>query len=116
MSGHALPPRDRYSLRNDPKVTFQLHSRAQGHGAQGCVVRVAITRHDGHHFLYEVVFGGDYASSKANFTEDMYHETALSVVRSQLESHIHRNTRITLAVNSGLPRTEVDAALEWTEP
>lgn len=116
MSGHALPPRDRYSLRNDPKVTFQLNSRAQGQGADGCVVRVAITRHDGHSFLYEVVFCGEYVSSKANFSQDMYHETALSVARSQLESHIHRNTRITLAVNSGLPRTEVGAVLEWTEP
>lgn len=116
MSGHVLPPRDRYKLRNDDGVTFQLRSSARGSGAEGCVVRVAVERFDGHRFRYEVVFKDDYSSSKPGFTEDMYHETALSVVRSQLESHVHKDTRLTLAVNSGLPRTEVGPAFDWEDP
>jgi hypothetical protein len=116
MHAHALPPRDHYQLRNDASVTFKLRSRVSGSGADGCVLRVAITRHDGHSFKYEIVFTGEYAASKANFSEDMYHETGLSVVRSQLESHVHRDTRVRLEVNSGLPRSEVGATLDWDEP
>lgn len=116
MHAHALPPRDRYHLRNDASVTFQLRSSATGSGADGCVVKVAITRHDGHAFKYEIVFRGEYAASKPNFTADMYHETGLSVVRSQLESHVHKDTRVSLEVNSGLPRSEVGVALNWNEP
>lgn len=116
MHAHALPPRDRYQLRNDAKVTFEMRSSAVGSGIEGCVVKVAVTRHDGHKFRYEIVFRGEYAASKASFSEDMYLETGLSVVRSQLESHVHRDTRICLEVNSGLPRTEVGASLDWEEP
>ena len=116
MHAHALPPRDRYQLRNDARISFQLRSSATGSGIQGCVVKVAVTRFDGHSFKYEIVFCGEYAASKPNFSEDMYHETALSVVRSQLESHVHKDTRIRLEVNSGLPRSEVGAKLEWDEP
>ena len=116
MSVHALPPRDRYKLRNDSRVTFQLSSSATGKGTDGCRVRIAVVRFDGHRFHYEVVFAGEYAASKPEFDADMYHETALSIVRSQLESHVHRDTRITLSVNSGLPRTEVDVSFDWDEP
>jgi hypothetical protein len=116
MSVHALPPRDRYQLRNDAQVTFQLRSSASGEGAQGCQVRVAVTRHDGHSFRYEVVFADEYAASKPGFSQDMYLETALSVVRSQLESHVHRDTRITLSVNSGLPRSQVGVSFDWVDP
>jgi hypothetical protein len=116
MHAHALPPRDRYQLRNDAKVTFEMRSSATGSGLDGCVVKVAVTRHDGHKFRYEIVFRGEYSASKPGFTEDMYHETGLSVVRSQLESHVHRDTRICLEVNSGLPRSEVGASFDWEEP
>ena len=116
MHAHALPPRDRYQLRNDAKATFQLRSSAVGSGAEGCVVNVAVTRYDGHQFRYEIVFCGEYAASKPNFTDEMYHETGLSVARSQLESHVHRDTRIRLEVNSGLPRSEVGASFDWQEP
>jgi hypothetical protein len=50
MHAHALPPRDRYQLRNDAKATFELRSSAVGSGAEGCVVKVAVTRFDGHKF------------------------------------------------------------------
>ena len=116
MSVHALPPRDSYKLRNDASVTFQLRSNATGQGSSGCIVRAAITRHDGHSFRYEVVFTGEYASSKSTFSQDMYQDTGLSVIRSQLESHVHRDTRITLEVNSGLPRTEVGVSFDWVDP
>lgn len=116
MHAHALPPRDRYQLRNDASVTFTLRSSAQGSGVDGCVVRVAVTRFDGHSFRYEIVFRGEYSASKPNFSEDMYHETGLSVARSQLESHVHRDTRIRLEVNSGLPRSEVGVSFDWVDP
>jgi len=116
MSGHVLPPRDRYQLRNDPTATFQLESSAEGRGTDGCVVRIAITRHDGHGFRYEVVFSGDYVESKPNFTAEMYHETALAVARSQIESHVHRDTRITVQANSGLPRSQVGVHFDWEKP
>lgn len=80
------------------------------------MVRVAITRHDGHSFRFEVVFSGEYVESKANFTTEMYHETALAVARSQIESHVHRDTRITVAANSGLPRSQVGVQFDWEEP
>lgn len=116
MSGHPLPPRDRYHLRNDPEQTFQLTSSAQGSGSAGCTVKVLVSRRDGHSFRYEIVFAGEYTASKANFTEEMYHETGLAVARSQIESHVHRDTRIDIEVNSGLPRTRVGAALTWETP
>ena len=116
MHAHALPPRDSYQLRNDANATFQLRSSAAGSGGEGCVVKAAVTRFDGHTFRYEIVFCGEYAASKANFSQDMYHETGLSVVRSQLESHVHRDTRIRLEVNSGLPRSEVGASFDWVDP
>ena len=116
MHAHALPPRDRYQLRNDAKITFALRSSATGSGTEGCVVKVAVTRHDGHKFRYEIVFCGEYAASKPNFSDEMYHETGLSVVRSQLESHVHTDTRIRLEVNSGLPRSEVVVSFDWEEP
>jgi len=116
MHAHALPPRDRYQLRNDAKVTFQVQSSAVGSGVSGCLVKALVTRVDGLSFRYEVVFSGEYAASKANFSEDMYHETGLSVVRSQLESHVHRDTRIRLEVNSGLPRSEVGVSFDWVDP
>lgn len=114
---HALPPRDRYALRNDPGTTFSIQSSATGEGEEGSTVRALIKRNsDGLTFRYEVVFAAEYAGTKKNFTADMYHETALSVIRSQLESHVYRDTRITLQVNSGLPRTEVGVALNWDQP
>ncbi len=118
MSGHhhALPPRDRYALRNDPSAEFHIRSGCQAEGAGGGVARALVRRHDGLEFRYEVIFRGDYSASKANFTRDMYWETALSVVRSQLESHVHRDTRITLEANSGLPLTEVGVVMSWEAP
>ena len=116
MTAHGLIPRDRYQLRNDSSQTFALTSSASGEGQSGCTVRVVVVRHDGHRFRMEVVFDGEYSASKANFTSDMYLDTALSLVRSQIESRVHRDTRIHLNVNSGLPITEVDAKFEWQEP
>jgi hypothetical protein len=117
MSGHPLPPRDRYALRNDPNDRFKIRSSASGEGVAGSTMRAKVTRErDGLTFRVEVVFQGEYASTKANFTTDMYHETALSILRSQLESHVYRDTRVTLEVNSGLPRTQVGVQLGWDEP
>ena len=117
MSGHhPLPPRDHYALRNDSNVAFRLRSDCQAEGAEGGVARAQVRRHDGLEFRYEVIFRGEYSGSKPNFTREMYWETALSVVRSQLESHVHRDTRIILEANSGLPRTEVGAAFSWDLP
>lgn len=113
MSVHHLPPRGHYQLRNDANIRFNLESQAQGCGSEGSLVKILITRNDGEKFRYEVIFRGEYSASKANFTEDMYLETALSVARSQLESRVHQDTRIVLEVNSGLPRTQIGVALDW---
>jgi hypothetical protein len=115
MSGHALPPRDHYRLRNDASATFQLASSVSGGGAQGATVKIKVTRKDGLQFRLEIVFASGYASSKPDFDAEMYLETGLAIARSQIESHVHRDTRITLEVNSGLPRTVVGAALGWED-
>lgn len=105
--------RDEYSLRNEREKKFVIEAKAEGEGAGGSVVRATVSRYDGLKFRYEVVFRGEYASTKANFTEEMYLLTGLSLVKSQIESHRHVDTRIVLDVNSGLPITEVGAKLDW---
>jgi len=113
---HALPPRDRYALRNDANHRFQIVSSVRGSGTQGATIRALISSDRDGSFRYEVIFRGEYSQSKPNFDEDCYHETALSLIRSQLESHCYRDTRILLEVNSGLPRTELGVQFEWDRP
>lgn len=77
-------------------------------------MRAVITPKGGPSFKFEVVFSGTFVASKQNFTQDMYHDTALSLMRSQLESRVYRDTRMHMDVNSGLPRTEVGVSFDWT--
>lgn len=102
-----------YRLRNEPQKTFSVEASAEGAGASGSVVRATVTRYDGLCFHYEIVFEGEFSASKPNFTEEMYLETALSIVHSQIESHVHRDTRMSVHEESGLMRTEPGAALDW---
>ena len=110
---HQHQPKDQYSLRNDPLIRFQIELSTQGGGTEGASTRAVISKNDGQKFRYEVNFRGDYCATKANFDTQMYEDTALSHIRCQLESRVYRDTRITLEVNSGLPRTEADAVLKW---
>ena len=110
---HQHQPKDQYSLRNDPLIRFQIELSTQGGGVQGATTRATISKNDGQKFRYEVTFRGDYCATKANFDAEMYEGTALSLIRGQLESRVYRDTRITLEVNSGLPRTEAGVALKW---
>ena len=105
--------REEYSLRNERQKKFTIEATAKGSGAEGSVVRGQVARYDGLKFRFEVVFRGEYSSTKANFTEEMYLLTGLSLMKSQIESHRHVDTRITLDVASGLPITEVNARLDW---
>lgn len=102
-----------YKLRNTPAIHFTVDVQVLGPDASGATVRASIKRNDGLRFRYEVVFSPEYCGSKPRFDADSYRETALSVINSQLESHVHRDTRIELRVNSGMPRTQVDCKLDW---
>ena len=110
---HQHPARDRYSLRNEPAISFQIELATAGSGIQGATTRATITKNDGQKFHYEVIFRGEYCQTKANFSQGMYEDTALALVCSQLESYVHQDTGIVLEVNSGLPRTETAASLNW---
>lgn len=110
---HQPQARDRYHLRNDAQITFKIELSTQGKGVEGATTRATIHKNDGQNFRYEVVFRGDYCQTKGNFDERMYEDTALSLVRCQLESRVYKDTRITLEVNSGLPRTETGVSLNW---
>ncbi len=104
-----------YRLRNEPEKHFQIAAEAQGAGSQGSVVKATIERYDERVFHYEVRFGGPFAETKANFNEEMYLETALSIICSQLESHIHEDTLLFLEEASGLMQTKHPAKLDWVE-
>ena len=106
--------REEYTLRNERQKKFTIEATATGGGTEGAVVRGTVARYDGLKFRYEVVFRGEYAATKANFTDEMYLETGVSLMKSQIESHRHVDTRITLDVGSGLPRTEVGASFDWS--
>ena len=110
---HQHQPKDRYSLRNEPRINFRIELSTAGGGVEGATTRATISKNDGQNFRYEVTFRGEYCSTKANFNTQMYEDTALSLIRCQLESRVYRDTRITLEVNSGLPRTETDVSLKW---
>ncbi|MBI3928716.1 MAG: hypothetical protein HY319_24465 [Armatimonadetes bacterium] len=102
----------RYALRNEKEKTFEIDAVAEGAGSSGSTVKATITRFDGHSFRYEVVFRGEFARTKENFTEEMYLLTALDVMKAQLESHVHEHTRIVLEQASGLMTSEVGARID----
>ncbi len=102
-----------YRLRNEPEKHFAIEAQAKGGGKKGSVVKALVKRYDEREFRYEVRFGGPFAETKDNFTADMYLETALNVVRSQIESHRHEDTLIVLEAASGLMDSEAGAKLDW---
>ncbi len=95
----------RYQLRNDKSAAFKIEARGEGGGQSGATVRARIESEAGDAFTYEVVFKGDFVKTKADFTEEMYVLTALSVVQSQLESMVHQDTRLVVEQASGLITT-----------
>ncbi|HXE72618.1 MAG TPA: hypothetical protein VNO81_08145 [Candidatus Nitrosotenuis sp.] len=101
-----------YALRNRPDQVFHIQAEGRGEGSSGAVVRARITGPGGADFRYEVVFTGEFAASKGNFTEEMYLQTGVALVKSQIESCVWRDSRITVSRNSGLAVTEVGAALD----
>jgi hypothetical protein len=102
-----------YKLRNTPEIRFTLDSDVIGPNNDGAVVRSKIRRNDGLQFRYEVCFTSEYCKTKPAFDAEAYLETGLSVMNSQLESQVYKDTRIRLEVNSGLPRTQVGCKLDW---
>lgn len=102
-----------YALRNQPDQVFHIYAEGRGEGSSGAVVRARVTGPGGADFRYEVVFTGEFAASKGNFTEEMYLLTGVALVKSQIESYVWRDSRITVLRNSGLPATEVGASLDW---
>ena len=113
---HALPA-DSYHLRNEPEIGFRLKLntlKESDHVATRAEIQRTLSDQDqGQPFKYEIVFRNDFSSSKPNFTLEMYESTALSLVRSQLESKVFRDTRVILEKFSGLPKTEVGVAFDW---
>lgn len=110
---HHVIPSNQYHLRNQPDVKFTLDF-ATLRIQESWVTRATIKRND-QVFRYEVVFSGDFIATKENFTAKMYEDTAVSLIRSQLESLRFVDSRITLRAASGLPITQVPATLDWTD-
>lgn len=110
MSTH----RTEHRLRNETHRRFAVEAAAHAQGADGTVVRALVTDPEGRTFRFEVRFAGEYAASKPDFDEEMFLHMALSVVRGQIESHEHRDTRISITRESGLMDSEPGATLNWT--
>lgn len=104
---------ENYSLRNEPEKTFSIDAEGKGRGKKGSLIKAKIKRWDDLEFRYEVKFEGPFTETKGNFTTEMYLLTALNVVKSQLESHVHRDTRIVISDASGLMHSEPNAKLDW---
>lgn len=107
--------RSEHRLRNEPLQQYEVEAAAHADGAGGTVVRALVTGPEGRTFRYEIRFGGEYTASKPTFTDEMYLHMGLSVVRGQIESHDHRDTRIAIMRESGLMDSEPGATLDWTE-
>ena len=105
-----------YRLRNEPEKHFSIQAKAEGSGKKGSVVRALIKRYDEREFRYEVRFTGPFTETKDNFSADMYLETALNVIRSQLESHRHEDTVIVLEDASGLMHSSPGSKIDWKTP
>ena len=105
MSHHAQDPNS-YTLRNQPQRKFAISSKVEHADSQGAVVVAEIQEGANDPFLYRVEFSGDFTSTKEDFDADMYLQTALSLVRSQLESLRHRPTLLRVQHASGLVHTE----------
>ena len=91
-----------YHLRNEKNVRFTIHASCANK-----VTRARIARNDGLQFQMEVRFEGEYAETKPHFDDEMWLETALSLIKSQIESYRFEDTEIVLSVNSGLPKTKI---------
>lgn len=110
MSTH----RTEFRLRNEPLRRFQVEASAKGHGPEGSVVKALVTSPEGKQFRMEIRFGGDYVATKPNFEEEDYLHASMSLIRGQIESHDHRDFRLSVTQASGLVRSE-PASLDWTE-
>lgn len=103
-----------HRLRNEPLRRYAIQAAPHSHGPDGTVIRAHVTGPDGNTFRYEVVFGGDYIATKRDFDAEMYLHMALSIVRGQIESHEHGDTRIAITRESGLMDSQ-PATFDWTE-
>lgn len=101
-----------HRLRNEPLRRYAIQAASHAHGPEGTVIRAKVTGPDGNTFRYEITFGGDYIATKPHFDAEMYLHMALSVVRGQIESHEHADTRIAVLRESGLMDSE-PAAFDW---
>lgn len=95
-----------YKLRNHPGRAFTIDASVTKQGADGASITAQIAEMGGKEpFIYVVEFSGGFASTKPNFDGEMYLHTAISVMRSQLESLQHRSTRLRVHRASGLIET-----------
>ena len=102
-----------YRLRNQPDRRFRIEASSRVDGSGAGLVRALVTAPEGSSFRYELVFEGDFTSTKACFDAEAFLHTALSLVEGQIESGVHRDTRFRTVRTSGLTLTEPGAALDW---
>lgn len=97
-----------YRLRNSPAETFQIKAqvtKSGKSGLDGAQITSDIQYSGGRSFRFVVEFGGDFVSSKENFTPEMFLHTAVSIVCSQLESKRYQDTLLRVHSHSGLTQT-----------
>ncbi len=98
-----------YALRNHPDRKFSIKAtldKGSKGGEAGASITGEIREGEGDPFTYVVQFEGEFTSTKADFDEEMYLLTAVSVMQSQIESHKHRGTLLKVHRDSGLIHTE----------
>ena len=98
----------KYSLRNEPEKVFSVCAKILKEVSDkepGAEIEARIESESGQSFTYLVEFGDEFVSTKKDFTSEMYLHTALSIVKSQLESKVHRDTWFYLHRDSGLVQT-----------
>lgn len=105
MSHHVQDPNS-YSLRNQPQRTFAISSKVEHADSEGAAIVAEIREGAKTPFTYRVEFSGAFTSTKGDFDAEMYLQTALSLIRSQLESLRHQSTLLRVHRASGLVETQ----------
>lgn len=99
--------RTEYKLRNHPQRVFDIDASLSKEGKDGTSVTAQVQerRAGSEPFTYLVEFSDAFIATKPDFDGEMYLHTAISVIQSQIESHLHRSTRLRVHRASGLIET-----------
>lgn len=94
-----------YKLRNHPHRVFDIDASVTQEGKDGTTITAQVCERGKEPFTYVVEFSEGFIATKPDFDGEMFLHTAISVIQSQVESHLHRSTRLRVHRASGLIET-----------